>query len=101
MICPVCHTDYQLQHNNWKFEGHSENEEGIYIVLSNVYTPEILEEILEHALQNELTEISVDAYSAEFVTCEGCQILNIRLAKERDKLLDLPRYQKLLYYGCF
>ena len=97
----VCQTNYHLHNNSWSFEGYSDNGEGIYVVQSNVFTPEILRRILEHALQNECTEISVDACLAEYVVCEGCWLLNIRLNKERELLLSLPKYQDMIYYDCF
>ena len=62
MICTVCHTNYQLHNNNWKFEGIGIAGEGMYTIQSHVYTPGILEQILEHALQNEINEISVDFF---------------------------------------
>ncbi len=101
MICMVCHTQYHLQNNSWKLESSPNKAEGNYMIQSNVFTPEILEQILEHALQNEFNEISVDSYLAEYVLCEGCQLLNLRLRKERDKLFDLPKYQNLIYYDSF
>ena len=101
MICRVCQTNYHLQSNSWSFEGYSDNGEGIYIVQSNVFTPEILRGILEHAIQNGCVEISVDACLAEYVLCEGCQRLNIRLNKDRDELLNLPKYQNVIYYESF
>lgn len=100
MICTVCHSNYYLQNDNWEFEGRKDKV-GIYLIRSNVFTPEILEQILEHALLNRFTEISVDSYLAEYVSCEGCQLLNLRLRKEREKLLDLSKYQNLIYYDSF
>lgn len=61
MICTVCQTNYHLQRNSWRFEGCSDNGEGIYIIESEVFTPDILQGILEHAAQNEYVEISVNA----------------------------------------
>lgn len=101
MICMVCHTHYHLQNNSWKFEGSPNKAEGNYMIQSNVFIPEILEQILEHALQNEFNEIAVDSYLAEYVSCEGCQLLNLRLRNERERLLDLPKYQNLIYYDSF
>lgn len=101
MICTVCQTNYQLQRNSWRFEGCSDDGEGIYIVESEVFTPDILQAILEHAVQNEYVEISVDAYLAEYTICDGCQRLNIQLNKEREVLLDLPKYKKITYYDSF
>ena len=101
MICMICKSNYNFQNNNWSFEGYSDNGEGIYVVKSNVFTPEILRGILDHALENECTEISVDACLAEYALCEGCQLLNIRLNKDRDILLNLPKYQNLIYYDSF
>jgi len=101
MICIVCNTHYHLQYNSWKFEGSPIKTKGNYMIQSNVFTSEMLEQILEHALQNGFNEISVDSFFAEYVTCEGCQLLNLRLRKERYKLLDLLKYQNLIYYDSF
>lgn len=101
MICTVCQTNYHFQRNSWRFEGCSDNGEGIYIVESDVFTPDILQAILEHAIQNETVVISVDAYLAEYIECEGCQRLNIQLNKERHALLNLPKYEKIIYYDSF
>ena len=101
MICTVCLTNYHLQRSNWRFDGCSENGEGIYIVKSEVFTPDILQAMLEDAVQNNHLEISVNAYSAEYVVCDGCQRLNIQLNKEREALLDLPKYEKITYYDSF
>lgn len=101
MICMVCHTQYYLQDNSWKFEGSPNKAEGNYMIQSNVFISEILEQILEHALQNEFNEILVDSYSAEYGSYEECQLLNLRLRNEREKLLDLPKYQNLIYYDSF
>lgn len=101
MICTVCQINYHLQSSSWRFEGCSENGEGIYIVESEVFTPDILQAILEDAIQNNHLKISVNAYSAEYVVCDGCQRLNIQLNKEREAVLDLPKYEKITYYDSF
>jgi len=65
MICTVCHTNYHNHNNNWEFEGITDKGEAMYIIQSDVYTPGILEQILEHTLQNEINAISVDSYLAQ------------------------------------
>lgn len=87
--------------NRWRFEGYSENSERIYIVESEVFTPDILHEIIEHDVQNELVKLSVDAYLAEYTMCQGCELLNIQLQKECHALLDSPKYKHLIFYESF
>lgn len=41
MICMVCHTQYYLQDNSWKFEGSPNKAEGNYMIQSNVFISEI------------------------------------------------------------
>lgn len=101
MICTVCQTNYDVKRSCWRFERGSEQNEGIYIVEAEVFTPKILHAILEHALQNGYAAISVDAYFAEYTSCDGCQRLTIQLNKEREALLNLSKYEKITYYESF
>lgn len=101
IICTVCKTDYQLQQNNWRFEGCSSHGEAMYVVESEVFTPAILQGILNDATQNEYAEISVNAYLAEYTACTGCQRLNIQLNAAREAVLQLPPYEKITYYDSF
>lgn len=101
MICSVCHENYDCLSQNWHYSGQGNDGEGLYIVKSKVFTTEILKQVLEHALNNGINEISVDAFLAEYEPCEGCQLLNLRQRKERDELLNSPKYQHMIYYDSF
>lgn len=101
MICSACHTDYNFQSHKWDFEGKGDQGEAMYVVRSSVYTSKILTQILEHAVLHQLIGISIDASLAEYEPCEGCQLLNLRQRKERDELLDLPKYRHFDYYDAF
>ena len=73
----------------------------MYVVESEVLTPNIIEAILTHALQHHYAEIAVDAYAAEYTTCPGCEQLNLQLNKERDLILNAPQFQGITYYDSF
>lgn len=106
MICGACQTDYNLQSHKWNFEGKGNQGEGRYVVQSNVFTSKILERVLERVVLNQFTEISVDAFLAEYEQCEGCQLccLYVSVSKSFILLSEIIRLKekilKLLNVYC-
>jgi hypothetical protein len=101
MICPDCMEDYSEQEQGWHFVGIGAAFEGLYVLVSDVYTARILEQILNDAKVQKLTTISIDTYTAEFALCEGCQLLSLRERASRAELLNHPKYRHLHVYESF
>ncbi len=101
MICPDCLEDYSEQEQGWRFVGIGAAFEGLYVLISDVYTARLLEQILNDAIGQKLTTISIDTYTAEFALCEGCQHISLRERANRALLLDNPKYRHLHVYESF
>lgn len=63
-------------------------ENGTYKILSNVFTLEILQEIIAHAKKYDVKEIYVDTLTCETHGCEVCFSLHIRAQQERDEFIE-------------
>ena len=101
MICPVCQFNFASIKNGWRFERTEQGNDGIYALQSDVFTPHLLEEMLQHALENQLEEIIIDSFTAEYTPCEGCTLLNLRLRAARHALFEKPEYAQITCYDVF
>ena len=80
MFCEECKPEV--------FEQAWDYENGTYKALSNVFTLEILKEIIAHAKKENVQEIYVDTLTCETHGCEVCFLLHIRAQQERDEFLQ-------------
>ena len=85
MKCNVCHKDYSNPLRLWRVKGYSTFE-----ITADVFTAETLQLILEYARINQLPELMIDTYQPESTPCVGCQLLNLKQRKLRNKLLEKP-----------
>lgn len=96
MICPSCKNDYAALEPQWCYE-----QEGNYRLLCDVFTCETLEQVLQHALENRLTEIYIDTYQPEHPQCDDCYFIHIREGYKRSELLEQPQFQHIKYHEFF
>ena len=96
MICLACKTNYESLQNQWIYVKH-----GMYKVMCDVFTSESLRQILQHALNNQLTSIYVDTFNADHTSCEGCTLLHIRLRTKRMEILNEDKFLNIEYQEFF
>ena len=96
LICASCKTNYETLPQQWRYE-----QDGTYRVLCDVYTTATLAQILQHALENKLTEIYVDTFMPEQPQCDACYFIHIRERAKRSALLEQPQYQTIDYHEFF
>lgn len=82
MICPICQTDYSHALKLWQTNGYN-----TFVVKSDVFTAEMLEQILEFTKMHQLSDIYIDTYQADTTKCKGCIELNIQEKHKQNKLL--------------
>lgn len=96
MICPTCQTNYALLKNQWHYE-----QNRYYRVNCDVFTYESLHQLLQHAVENGLTRIYVDTYTADQPKCDDCFLLHIRERQKRSIVIKQPEYEPIEYHEFF
>jgi hypothetical protein len=80
MFCEQCMPE-QID-VKWTFEN------GTYKVLTNIFTLELLKEMIYHAQSNSVDEIYIDTLTCETHGCEICFAMHIRSKQEHDEYLQ-------------
>lgn len=70
-------------------------------MLCDVFTAATLEQILQQALENGLTEIYVDTFMPEYPQCDDCYLIQICERYRRSALLGQPKFQHIDYHEFF
>lgn len=96
MICSTCKTNYEMLGQQWRYE-----QDVTYKVLCDVFTTATLEQLLQHALMNEVTEIYVDTFMPEHPQCDDCYLIHIRERSKRLALLEQLQFQHIEYHEFF
>ena len=96
MKCSVCAQDFSNAFKLWGVRDYN-----TFVVRADVFTAETLQLIFDFASINQIYELSIDTSQPEITSCPGCQLLNIRQRKERNKLLDLPEFHHLNMHDFF
>ena len=101
MYCPECMKNYNEVEQGWRFIGIGVAFEGLYILDIDVYSAQILAQILNDAIGQKLSTICINTYAAEYAPCAGCQLLSLRERASRVELLGNPKYSQLYVYESY